>query len=80
MDRSASDKEKSKANPTLKDNDFNDLAQKVDLGSDAKANILEMLKSDVELLSEMKLMDYRWAQLEDKVGSVFLISHIYLLF
>jgi 1-phosphatidylinositol-5-phosphate 4-kinase len=58
IDREASDKEKEKDNPVLKDNDFIKDGCKIFIGVYAKDKILEMLNADVMFLSSMNLMDY----------------------
>ena len=49
MDREASDKEKEKELPTLKDNDFVKDGTKVIIGDDAKERLMETLTADVEV-------------------------------
>lgn len=49
MDRSASDKEKLSACPTLKDNDFLVDRRTIDLGPDQKQAFMERLKRDVDV-------------------------------
>eukprot|EP00041_Stephanoeca_diplocostata_P033559 m.1113028 g.1113028 ORF g.1113028 m.1113028 type:complete len:365 (+) comp24363_c0_seq1:309-1403(+) len=56
--REASDREKEKDVPTLKDMDFIERREKLRLGADAKIAFLEILKRDVEFLAKLKLMDY----------------------
>lgn len=56
--REASDKEKAKDLPTLKDNDFLNEGQKLHVGEENKKIFLEKLKRDVEFLSVLKIMDY----------------------
>ncbi|XP_068120412.1 phosphatidylinositol 5-phosphate 4-kinase type-2 beta [Hyperolius riggenbachi] len=56
--REASDKEKAKDLPTLKDNDFLNEGQKLHVGEENKKMFLEKLKRDVEFLSVLKIMDY----------------------
>ncbi|KAG8177507.1 hypothetical protein JTE90_012571 [Oedothorax gibbosus] len=58
VDREASEKEKEKENPVLKDNDFVKDGCKMCIGSDAKEKILDTLNADVMFLSSMNLMDY----------------------
>lgn len=58
VQRQASEKEKSKELPTLKDNDFLEENYKLMLPADAKAQLLSLLKSDTEFLTKMHLMDY----------------------
>ena len=49
MDREASDKEKEKELPTLKDNDFVKDGTKVVIGDEAKERLMETLTADVEV-------------------------------
>ncbi|XP_056404026.1 phosphatidylinositol 5-phosphate 4-kinase type-2 beta [Hyla sarda] len=56
--REASDKEKAKDLPTLKDNDFLNEGQKLHVGEENKKIFLEKLKRDVEFLAILKIMDY----------------------
>ncbi|XP_074049083.1 phosphatidylinositol 5-phosphate 4-kinase type-2 alpha isoform X5 [Macrotis lagotis] len=56
--REASDKEKAKELPTLKDNDFINDGQKIYIDDNNKKMFLEKLKKDVEFLAQLKLMDY----------------------
>ncbi len=49
VDREASDKEKEKELPTLKDNDFVKDGTKVVIGDDAKERLMETLTADVEV-------------------------------
>ncbi|PNF26691.1 Phosphatidylinositol 5-phosphate 4-kinase type-2 alpha [Cryptotermes secundus] len=58
VDREASDKEKEKDLPTLKDNDFVKEGMKIYIGDDAKEKLLETLTADVEFLTKLHLMDY----------------------
>ncbi|KAF8770546.1 Phosphatidylinositol 5-phosphate 4-kinase like protein [Argiope bruennichi] len=58
VDREASDKEKEKDIPVLKDNDFVKDGCKIYIGPEAKEKILEMLTADSMFLSSMNLMDY----------------------
>lgn len=58
VDREASDREKEKDLPTLKDNDFVKDAKKIYIGDDAKEKLLEMLNADVGFLTKLNLMDY----------------------
>uniref|UniRef100_A0A183CAX0 PIPK domain-containing protein n=1 Tax=Globodera pallida TaxID=36090 RepID=A0A183CAX0_GLOPA len=58
VQRQASEKEKSKELPTLKDNDFLVEKYKLLLPTDAKAQLMAMLKSDTEFLTRLHLMDY----------------------
>ncbi|XP_063218948.1 phosphatidylinositol 5-phosphate 4-kinase type-2 alpha [Bacillus rossius redtenbacheri] len=58
VDREASDKEREKDLPTLKDNDFVKEGMKIYIGDDAKEKLLETLNADVEFLTKLHLMDY----------------------
>lgn len=58
VQRQASEKEKSKELPTLKDNDFLEENYKLLLPSDAKSQLMKLLKSDTDFLCKMHLMDY----------------------
>lgn len=58
VDRQASDKEKEKDLPTLKDNDFVRDGNKVFIAEDSKERFLDTLNADVEFLSKLNLMDY----------------------
>lgn len=58
VDREASDKEREKELPTLKDNDFVRDGVKIFIGEDAKEKLLETLNVDVEFLCKLNLMDY----------------------
>lgn len=58
VDRQASDKEKEKDLPTLKDNDFVKDGHKIFIGEDAKERFLETLNADVMFLAKLNLMDY----------------------
>lgn len=58
VDREASDKEREKDLPTLKDNDFVKEGMKIYIGDDAKEKLLETLTADVEFLTKLHLMDY----------------------
>ncbi|KAL0277097.1 UNVERIFIED_CONTAM: hypothetical protein PYX00_004497 [Menopon gallinae] len=58
VDREASEKEKEKDLPTLKDNDFVKEGLKIHIGDVAKEKLLETLTADVEFLSKLHLMDY----------------------
>uniref|UniRef100_A0A8C3W6Q4 Phosphatidylinositol 5-phosphate 4-kinase type-2 gamma n=1 Tax=Catagonus wagneri TaxID=51154 RepID=A0A8C3W6Q4_9CETA len=58
VSREASDKEKVKELPTLKDMDFLNKNQKVYIGEEEKKVFLEKLKRDVEFLVQLKIMDY----------------------
>ena len=58
VDREASDKEKQKKEPTLKDMDFLNDGAKVKIGDEAKEKLLETLSADVEFLTKNDIMDY----------------------
>ncbi|XP_066260667.1 phosphatidylinositol 5-phosphate 4-kinase type-2 alpha isoform X3 [Euwallacea similis] len=58
VDREASDKEREKELPTLKDNDFVNEQMKVYIGEEAKAKLMETLTADVDFLTKLHLMDY----------------------
>ncbi|UMM21331.1 hypothetical protein L5515_003056 [Caenorhabditis briggsae] len=58
VSRAASEKEKAKDLPTLKDNDFLEQNWKLNLPPEASKQLLEMLSSDTEWLTRMHLMDY----------------------
>ncbi|OQV16814.1 Phosphatidylinositol 5-phosphate 4-kinase type-2 alpha [Hypsibius exemplaris] len=58
VQREASEKEKSKEQPTFKDNDFVSEGNKVYIGDSHKAELMEILRRDVEFLSKNSLMDY----------------------
>ncbi|XP_078483278.1 phosphatidylinositol 5-phosphate 4-kinase type-2 alpha isoform X2 [Ciona intestinalis] len=58
VQREASDKEKKKVLPTFKDNDFVKDNVKIYLDTDDRGEFLAKLKSDVEFLASLKLMDY----------------------
>nr|CAD7570393.1 unnamed protein product [Timema californicum] len=58
VDREASDKEREKDLPTLKDNDFVKEGMKIYIGDDAKEKLIETLTADVEFLTKLHLMDY----------------------
>ncbi|PAV65693.1 hypothetical protein WR25_09753 [Diploscapter pachys] len=58
VSRAASDKEKAKELPTLKDNDFLDQNIKLKLPGEVRQQLLDMLGSDTEWLSKGHLMDY----------------------
>ncbi|XP_055337312.1 phosphatidylinositol 5-phosphate 4-kinase type-2 alpha-like [Paramacrobiotus metropolitanus] len=59
VQREASEKEKSKELPTFKDNDFVSEGHKMYIGNENKAELLEIIRRDVEFLSKNNLMDYR---------------------
>ena len=54
----ASEKEKAKALPILKDNDFLEDNNKLYLQADAKDQLIVLLKSDTDFLTRLHLMDY----------------------
>uniref|UniRef100_A0A8C5PQF5 E3 ubiquitin-protein ligase n=1 Tax=Leptobrachium leishanense TaxID=445787 RepID=A0A8C5PQF5_9ANUR len=58
VSREASDKEKVKELPTLKDMDFLNMSQKVYVDEEQKKAFMEKLKRDVEFLIQLKMMDY----------------------
>ena len=58
VDREASDKEKAKKDPTLKDMDFLNDGAKIKIGDDARGKLLETLTADVEFLTKNAIMDY----------------------
>ncbi|XP_074026607.1 phosphatidylinositol 5-phosphate 4-kinase isoform X1 [Leptinotarsa decemlineata] len=58
VDREASEKEKEKELPTLKDNDFVNEQMKVSIGEEAKSKLMETLTADVDFLTKLHLMDY----------------------
>ncbi|KAJ7317675.1 hypothetical protein JRQ81_003837 [Phrynocephalus forsythii] len=58
VSREASDKEKGKELPTLKDIDFLNMNQKVYISEEAKRDFMEKLKRDVEFLVQLKIMGY----------------------
>uniref|UniRef100_A0AC34Q5S3 PIPK domain-containing protein n=1 Tax=Panagrolaimus sp. JU765 TaxID=591449 RepID=A0AC34Q5S3_9BILA len=58
VQRQASEKEKSKELPTLKDNDFLEDNYKLMMPADAKEQLMLILKSDTDFLTRLKLMDY----------------------
>ncbi|XP_028654481.1 phosphatidylinositol 5-phosphate 4-kinase type-2 gamma [Erpetoichthys calabaricus] len=58
VSREASDKEKGKDLPTLKDVDFRNMSQKVYVTEEQKAKFMEKLSRDVEFLVHLKIMDY----------------------
>jgi len=58
VEREASEKEKEKRLPTLKDNDFVKDAVVLHLTTRDKKNFLELLEADCEFLAKMNLMDY----------------------
>ncbi|XP_010003735.1 PREDICTED: phosphatidylinositol 5-phosphate 4-kinase type-2 gamma-like, partial [Chaetura pelagica] len=58
VSREASDKEKGKDLPTLKDMDFLNKNEKVYVGEEEQRDFMEKLKRDVEFLVQLKIMDY----------------------
>ncbi|XP_072346812.1 phosphatidylinositol 5-phosphate 4-kinase type-2 gamma-like [Scyliorhinus torazame] len=58
VSREASDKEKVKELPTLKDMDFLNMNQKVYVEREDKNLFMEKLRRDVEFLTNLKIMDY----------------------
>ncbi|CAG0912628.1 unnamed protein product [Notodromas monacha] len=58
VDREASEKEKGKDLPTLKDNDFVKDGVKILIGPDAKDKLLETLNADTAFLTKVHVMDY----------------------
>jgi 1-phosphatidylinositol-5-phosphate 4-kinase len=58
VDREASEKEREKDLPTLKDNDFVNEQMKVYIGEEAKQKLMDTLTADVEFLTKLHLMDY----------------------
>ncbi|XP_061550490.1 phosphatidylinositol 5-phosphate 4-kinase type-2 gamma isoform X3 [Phycodurus eques] len=58
VDREASDKERGKELPTLKDMDFRNNMQKVYVTEEQKEKLMEKLNRDVEFLVKLKIMDY----------------------
>ncbi|CAG0881115.1 unnamed protein product [Darwinula stevensoni] len=58
VDREASDKEKEKDLPTLKDNDFVNEGMKIHIGQEAKDKLLETLQADTDFLTKLHVMDY----------------------
>uniref|UniRef100_A0A7E4VYL4 1-phosphatidylinositol-5-phosphate 4-kinase n=1 Tax=Panagrellus redivivus TaxID=6233 RepID=A0A7E4VYL4_PANRE len=58
VQRQASEKEKTKDLPTLKDIDFLEENYKIMLPADAKEQLLALLKCDTEFLTRLHLMDY----------------------
>ncbi|EDO35742.1 predicted protein [Nematostella vectensis] len=58
VDRQASLKEKTRDNPTFKDNDFTKDNVKLVIGDEAKAVLVERIKADVEFLISLNIMDY----------------------
>ena len=58
VDRDASDKEKEKSCPTLKDNDFLADGIKISIGEEGKDALMETLSADVEFLSKLNIIGY----------------------
>jgi len=58
VDREASEKEKLKKEPTLKDNDFVKDKVKITIGEEAKSKLMETLSADVQFLIKHDIMDY----------------------
>ncbi|KAK2705673.1 phosphatidylinositol 5-phosphate 4-kinase type-2 alpha-like [Artemia franciscana] len=58
VDREASEKEKEKDLPTLKDNDLMKDGTKVIIGEEAKEKLVDTLTADVDFLMNLQLMDY----------------------
>jgi len=58
VDREASDKEREKNLPTLKDNDFLADRIKICIGDEAKEKLMETLAADVDFLTRLNIMDY----------------------
>ncbi|XP_030747077.1 LOW QUALITY PROTEIN: phosphatidylinositol 5-phosphate 4-kinase type-2 alpha-like [Sitophilus oryzae] len=58
VDREASEKEREKDLPTLKDNDFVNEQMKVFIGEEARSKLMETLTADVDFLTRLHLMDY----------------------
>ncbi|CAK8681996.1 unnamed protein product [Clavelina lepadiformis] len=58
VQREASNKEKKKEFPTFKDNDFVKDNVKIYLDGESREDFLSKLKSDIEFLASLKLMDY----------------------
>jgi len=58
VDREASDKEREKSLPTLKDNDFLADGLKISIGEESKEALIETLTADVEFLARLNIMDY----------------------
>jgi len=58
VDREASDKEREKSVPTLKDNDFLADGVKINIGVEGKEALMETLSADVEFLSRLNIIGY----------------------
>ena len=57
-DREASDKEREKSCPTLKDNDFLADGVKISIGEEGKEALMETLGADVDFLSKLNITGY----------------------
>lgn len=57
-DREASDKEKGKEAPVLKDADFHAHGERLRIGGEVRPGFIEMIKRDAQFLAKSKLMDY----------------------
>jgi len=60
-DREASEKEKEKEAPILKDTDFRARGERLHLGAAARSSFTETVARDVDFLAKCKLMDYSLA-------------------
>ena len=58
VQRQASEKEKSKQLPTLKDNDFLEENYKLMLPGDAKSQLMKLLKSDTGILNICDILNF----------------------
>ena len=58
VDREASDKEREKSCPTLKDNDFLADGVKISIGEEGKEALMETLGADVDFLSKLNITGY----------------------
>lgn len=58
VDREASDKEREKTCPTLKDNDFLADGVKINIGEEGKEGLMETLGADVDFLSKLNIIGY----------------------
>ena len=58
VDREASDKEREKSVPTLKDNDFLADGVRISVGEEGKEALMETLSADVEFLSRLNIIGY----------------------
>merc|ERR1719458_1816158 len=61
VDREASEKERGKSLPTLKDNDFIADGLKICIGDEGKDALLDTLTADVEFLARLNIMDAQQA-------------------